>query len=584
MKLVLKLAGLLSAGVLILGFANSTPEDKVRKLSERFVRESLALSPVSATQAGYHEHKGAVLDDLLDDNSAAGLEKARKFFSEAKTEALSLGKGKLSRESAADLDVIRLQCDSALLEMDQLQSYRHNPTGYVETIGNALYAPYILHYEPVDKRFAHIIARLQQVPGFLRTARENLRDSPEIWNQVAREENEGNIDLIQHTLAPNVPVALKPQFGAVSAIAVQALNGFNEFLKKDLSQHTSPWQLGSRKYAAKFKLTLVTGDTPEQALADAEAKLESIRQEMKQQATAVYPKFFPGQALPDDLNTVVSQVLDKVAQQHATKENYFADAKQDLAEATEFVRDHHLLKLPARNNLEVIPTPEFMRGIYAVGGFSSAPPMEPQLGAFYWITPMTPDMTAERVESKLREYNRYGLKILTIHEAMPGHYVQAEYANDIEPKWQGLLRTVFSNTPYVEGWAVYATQLLIDQGYQKTPEMQLTFGKQMLRVVSNTILDIKLQTMNMTDDEAVDLMIKETFQEREEAMKKLQRAKLSSCQLPAYFVGWRGWDRLRDDYQKKAGPQFDLAQFHERALQEGALPLPVLRGLLMQAL
>jgi uncharacterized protein (DUF885 family) len=367
----------------------------------------------------------------------------------------------------------------------------------------------------------------------------------------------------------------------VSAIAIQALTGFNEYLKKDLGKRTSPWQLGPRNYAAKFKLALATGDTPEHTLADAQTKLETIRRQMKRQATAVYPKFFPGQTAPDDLNTVVSQVLDKIAQQHATKDGYFADAKRDLAETTDFVKDHHLLSLPARNNLQVIPTPEFMRGIYAVGGFSSAPPMEPQLGAFYWITPMTPDMTPERVESKLREYNFYGLKILTIHEAMPGHYVQAEYANDIEPKWQGLLRTVFSNTPYVEGWAVYATQLLIDQGYRNTPEMQLTFGKQMLRVVSNTILDIELQTMGMTDEQAVDLMIKETFQEREEAMKKLQRAKLSSCQLPTYFAGWRGWDQLRDDYQKKAGHSFDLAQFHERALKEGALPLPVLRTLLL---
>jgi uncharacterized protein (DUF885 family) len=128
--------------------------------------------------------------------------------------------------------------------------------------------------------------------------------------------------------------------------------------------------------------------------------------------------------------------------------------------------------------------------------------------------------------------------------------------------------------------AVYATELMIDGGYQKTPEMQLTFGKQMLRVVANTILDVKLQTMHMTDRQALDLMINDTFQEKEEAEKKLQRAKLSSCQLPTYFVGWRGWDQLREAYQKKAGPHFRLSEFHERALKEDAVPLPSLRKIL----
>ncbi len=303
---------------------------------------------------------------------------------------------------------------------------------------------------------------------------------------------------------------------------------------------------------------------------------------MSAQAVAIYPRLFPGKTPPRDPNAAVSQVLNKIAQQHATPETYFSNAKRDLAQATQFVRDHHLLALPASKNLQVIPTPEFMRGIYAVGGFSPAPALESQLGAFYWITPFTPDMTPDRIESKLREYNFWGLKILTIHEAMPGHYVQFEYADRIRPAWARDLRAIFSNGPYVEGWAVYATEFMIDQGYENTPEMKLTFGKQMLRVVSNTILDVRLQTMGMTDQQALDLMIGDTFQEKEEAVNKLQRAKLSSCQLPTYFVGWRGWDRLRDAYQKKQGADFRLAEFNERGLKEGAIPLPVLSRILLR--
>ena len=189
-----------------------------------------------------------------------------------------------------------------------------------------------------------------------------------------------------------------------------------------------------------------------------------------------------------------------------------------------------MLTLPARDNLQVIETPEFMRGIYSVGGFNPAPALEPQLGAFYWITPIPTSWPKERIESKLREYNFYGLKILTIHEAMPGHYVQFEYANDVQPQLRRVLRAVFGNGPYVEGWAVYATDFMLDSGYlNNSPELRLTFLKQQLRVLANTILDVRLHTKGMTDQQALDLMINDGFQEREEATGKLQRAKLSSA-------------------------------------------------------
>jgi uncharacterized protein (DUF885 family) len=557
-------------------------QEQVRKLSADFVTTSLAFSPSSATAQGYHEHEGVVLDEILDDYTKRGIDGARVFYNQAHADADRMSKMQLTPELKADLDLIRLQCEAGLLELDTIQSYRHNPTIYVETLGNALYNPFVLAYAPEGKRLAQITARLEKIPGFLDIAKQNLVDAPEIWNQVAQEENQGNIQLIDQTIRPKVPGELKARYDAAASKAIAALQSFNEYLKNNLSRYKSDWRLGTQNYAAKFKLTLATGDTPQQTLEDAEAKLKSIREDMKQQAIAVYPKFFPGKKPPSDLNAVISQVLDKIAQQHATPATYFPDAKRDLAEATQFVKDHHLLTLPPGGNLQVIPTPEFMRGIYGVGGFQPAPALEPKLGAFYWITPFTADMSKERIESKLREYNFYGLKILTVHEAMPGHYVQFEYANRVEPNWQGGLRTIFSNGPYVEGWAVYATELMIDQGYQRTPEMQLTFGKQMLRVVANTILDVRLQTMGMTDQQAVDLMMNDTFQEKEEAEKKLQRAKLSSCQLPTYFVGWRGWDKLRDASRAKQGAQFQMSNFHERALKEGALPLPVLTNLLLQ--
>ena len=166
---------------------------------------------------------------------------------------------------------------------------------------------------------------------------------------------------------------------------------------------------------------------------------------------------------------------------------------------------------------------------------------------------------------------------------MPGHYVQLEYANDVQPKSRRLLRNVFGNGPYIEGWAVYVQELMTDQGYLDNDRgMRLTWLKQLLRVLANTILDVRLHTMGMTDQQALDLMINDTYQEREEATAKLQRAQLTSCQLPTYFAGWKGWLAVRNHYQTRRSGSFSLRDFHERSLKESAVPLPMLDRLLTE--
>jgi uncharacterized protein (DUF885 family) len=547
------------------GCNRSNPAQQFDKLTEDFLYGSLALSPVSATATGYHVHNGVPLDELLDDYSAGGLDQQRTFYKDFQLRIAALDATTLDKEQRADLDIIKINIDQALLELDTIQSYKHNPTVYVELAGNALYTPYMLNYAPIEKRFEQITKRLERIPALFAQAKANLVDAPEVWNRVAQEENDGNIGLIDKTLREAAPGSQKAAYGVAAEKALAAVRDFNAFLKDKLSAKTSDWRLGKERYARKFALVLASGRTPDDLLAAAESDLKTVRAEMAKLAA---PK-------------TVEQALNDVARQHATPDTYIAQAKETLAQATAFVKEKDLLTLPARSNLDVIETPEFMRGIYGVGGFNPAPPLEPQLGAFYWITPIPKSWPPARVESKLREYNNYGLQELTIHEAMPGHYVQLEYANDVQPVSRRLLRTIFANTPYVEGWAVYTQQMMSDAGYlDGSKALALTFDKQILRVLANTILDIRLQTMGMTDQQALDLMMKDTYQEKEEATAKLQRAQLSSCQLPTYFVGWKGWLDVRERYKQRKGSSYSLKEFNERALKESGVPLPVLETLL----
>ena len=198
------------------------------------------------------------------------------------------------------------------------------------------------------------------------------------------------------------------------------------------------------------------------------------------------------------------------------------------------------------------------------------------------MTPISPKTSEESAESRLREYNNWVLKWLCIHEALPGHYVQAEHANDIQPVSRRLVRALYGNGAYVEGWAEYIAQVMMHQGFANSdPRYRLSYLKVWLRAVGNSILDIKMQTMNMTDDEAMHFMMDDAFQTRAEAEGKLQRAKLSSTQLPTYFVGTTEWWRLRNAYQSAKGKDFTLEEFHNRAIDEGALPVPWLKDILL---
>lgn len=562
------------------GCASKQPASEFARVEEEAVYKLLSFSPVSASGQGLHRWNGHDFDVVLDDFSSRNIEQQRNYVAELHKRLNAFDPASLSPEDRADFDILNDQIGLMLFDIDIAASWRHSPQSYVELVGTALFNPLTLEYAGKEERFRHIIARLQKLPAFLETARRQLYAVPPIWAKVAAEENDGNIGLVDKVLREAVPEHLKDVYAGVASPALDSLRAFNRFLQDELPKRGgtgASWRLGADNYALKFRLALATDRTPDQVLADAENRVKEVHARMLEIANPLHKKWFG--AHPDHPDQVVREVLDHIAQDHSTPASYMDDTRRDLDQARDFVREKNLLTLPAGSNLQVIPTPEFQRGTYSVGGFSPAPMLEPQLGAFFWLTPIPEDWPKERVESKLREYNFVNLQLLVIHEAMPGHYVQAEFANRIEPKTRRVTRSYFGNGPYVEGWAQYVTQVMLDEGYMNnSPELRLSLYKQELRADANAILDIRLQTDRMTDAQAMDLMERQTFQEHEEAVGKLQRAKLGSTQLPTYFTGWRDWLRLRTLMQKSGS--FTLRDFHDRALKEGAVPLPVLARLL----
>jgi len=569
------------------------------KMTDEFLKESLALSPTQASAAGYHIRvdpqtgKKIELDALLDDMSLDAMARQRDFYARWHGRFHEeMPVTKLGPQDAADWQLIDDQIGLDLLEFDRIQNYRHNPTVPVELIGNALFLPLTQNYASHDVRVGHVLSRMKQVPRLIDQVKTYLNDVDPIFITTAIEENDGNIELIQNTIAREVPPGspLKTEYDQVAPPAVHALKNFSTWLRDDLGKRPSSrsFRLGKELYDQRFKLVMETDITPDELLADAEKDLHDVRGEMLGLALPMHRQMYPGHGDHSDLpgeereNKIISEVLYNISLEHPRRDQLQQTIESDIVSITQFIREKKIVSLPTRDNLKVMPTPPYMRGIYSVAGFASAPPLEPKAEAEFWVTPIDASVPEEKAESKLREYNNYALQWLTLHEGLPGHYVQAEHANNIEPESRRLVRALFGNGAYVEGWAEYGAQVVMDEGFlNHDPRFRMVMRKIRLRLLANTILDIRLQTMGMTDEQAMNLMTKDTFQTQAEAEGKLQRAKLESVQLATYYVGFREWMALRKKYQDAAGASFDMLKYHNLVLDQGALPVPEIAKLVL---
>ena len=571
--------------------------------ANRFLLASLLYSPVEATQAGYHGDARSPLDNELDDASPATIAAERALLVRGRLCFASVNVR--DPEEQADLALVRDSIESSLFSLDVLQAYRYRPQDYVEMIGSGLFFPLTATGGSEQARLAAVLARMEEIPRVLEQARQNVKQADPLYIDTAIEENAGNTAVIEQ-IGGRIPAGspLRARYDAAAKAARAALDSYTGWLKDDLAKrpHTVTWRTGPTVYAKIFTFALGPGtrETSDSVLAAAERDLSRVRGEMYAVALPLHQQWFPGHGNHGDLqgdalqNKVIAEVIDHINQDHVeahvgddrgAPDPVIEKVKAQAGGIRAFILQKDLLTLSDRGNMQIVPTPVFLRQSYSVAGFHSAPALEPAAEAEYWVTPIDPKASREKVESKLREYNNWMLLYLTMHEALPGHYTQFEHANSLRPASRRVLRALLGNTPYVEGWGEYAVKEMEDAGYANhDPRFVLMVQKIRLRVITNAILDIRMQSRNMTDQEALDLMEHKAFQTAAEAQGKLERAKLTAGQLITYYVGFHQWIDLRNQIQQQQGSSFSLKRFNDTALDEGPLPLPILQPLLMEKL
>lgn len=565
-------------------------------LANEFVFTTLTFSPANATQTGLHHYRDRAtgrtldLDQMLEEYSPAAMAKQRAFYADFRRRLGRLQISSMDPQTQADHGILQNAVSAAFFAMDHERFHTWKPQIYPEILGSALFANMSLEYASRNSRARDLAARLEKTPAFLDQATRNLIASNDVFRRVALESATGVRDLIKGPGAEFVKGTPSEQrYRRAQPAALAAFDRFEAFVKNELpKKQQKDWRMGKENFAAKFKYYLEVSGTPEQLMEAAQDSLRAIRSEMLRLAEPLHGEWFPGHrhAASDReiyTNSIVSEVMQRIGSEHADRDSLVTQAMKDVAMLEKMVVEKRVLSLTDFSNLRVIATPQFMRGIYGVAGAVFAPALQPNLSTFYWVTPIPHEWAAERAESKMREYNKYQMLRLTMHEAMPGHAVQGAYANRVAPEWRRLLRSVYGNTPYVEGWAVYAESVMENAGARggDPVKMRLNGLKWMARIYMNSVIDVKLHTQKMNGDSAVALMIRDAFQERPEAEAKLQRAQLDYVQLMTYAAGSQEWNALRRDVEKKEGAAFNMCRYHDTVLLYGPVSVPTVRKLYM---
>jgi uncharacterized protein (DUF885 family) len=550
-------------------------DDEFEKIAKDYCENYLSSHPEQATELGDHRFDGALTDYSAETRArmlanAKQVREALKKFDDYK---------QLTGANQVDVRLLRDNVDREIFSLEELREAEWNPLVYNQSLANSLYLLVARDFDSAENRIPNLRKRMEAIPNVIKQAEANLQHPPRVHTETAIDQIQGAIGLVRNGLDPLLDQA--PQMGkdlaSLQEQTAKALEDYKKWLQTDLLKRADgDFRIGADKFRKKLRFALASDLSMEEVMKRAQTELARTQNEIYETALPLYKKYFPkDQKTLADKKKVTAAVLNKLAEQHQDDNTVVGYAQKVVKEATDFVRKHDLVTLPTVP-LDVVAMPEFKRGV-AIAYCDSAGPLEKNGKTFYAISPTPKDWSKEKKDSFFRENNNYFLRDLTVHEAMPGHYLQLAHSNEF--KAPSLVRAIFESGTFVEGWAVYMEQVMAEQGYGG-PEVKMQQLKMRLRAIANSILDQSIHAGNMTEQQAMDLMTKETFQEQGEATLKWKRARLTSAQLSTYFVGVSEQLDLREAAKKKLGKDFDLKKYNDQVISYGSPPVKYVRELM----
>ncbi len=561
---------------------DAAAETKFADLSKRWLDGWLKLNPITATQQGDHR-----FDSEIDDLSENGRKAYVAFARSMQTELDAIDVNKLSRENQIDAAILRNQIQSDLWGTETLQAWAWDPQTYNGLAGGAIYNLMAREFAPMPQRLKSATARMEKLPQLFAQMRENLDPArvPKIHADTVSKQNAGILSLLDTLIVPNAKTLQgddRKRLDTAVAGLRKAVAEQQTWLDNTLVPNAKgDFRIGQQLYDEKLKFALMSSLSRAEIKQRAEAELTRVRSEMYAIAQQVLKGKANAPALPEKPNDeqqqkAIEAALELAYADRPQRQEVVDTAKRALAQATAFVRAKDLVTVPD-DPVEVILMPEFQRGV-AVAYCDSPGPLDKGLKTYYAISPIPDEWSKEQTDSFLREYNTRMIQLLSIHEAMPGHYLEGAHS----ARHPSVLRGVLRSGMFAEGWAVYSESLMMEQGYlDNDPLFHLVRYKFYLRTIANAILDQGVHVDGWTREQAMELMTKRTFQQEREASGKWVRAQLTSAQLPTYFVGVQEHFDLRKAMQEKLGKDFKLKTYHDQVLSYGAPPVRFARAMML---
>lgn len=551
------------------------------QLSARYIQGIAKLSPTYATTLGDHRY-----DDQLPDVSAKGRAAGLAFDRDMLASLAKIDRKKLSPDSQVDAALLENAVRYDIWQTNTLQSWAWDTSGYNDIAGGSLYGLAARDFAPWAQRLKAATARMEKIPALLAETRRQIVPArvPEIYAQTLQKQNSGSVDIAVDMLAPHkseLSAADAARFDAALAGLRTAVAEHQKWIDTVLipAAHASG-RLGATLYDQKMRFALQSDLTRGEIKARATQAVTDIRAEMyrlARQALSGKPGApdLPDSPTADQQQRGIEAALALSYAQRPDRTQLMQRVTASLAQITDYVRAKDLVTMPDAP-VRIITMPKFQQG-FSVAYDDAPGALEKGLDNFFAVSPVPDDWTDAQATSFLSEYNNYMIYDLAIHEAMPGHYLQLFHSNQN----QSVLRAVLGSGPFVEGWAVYAEGVMGDSDFLNSdPLFKITVLKMRLRSVTNSLLDIGIQTEGMTREQAMALMTHTAFQQEREAAGKWIRANLSQTQLLSYFTGYAEHMALREEAMKRQGAAFNLKAYHNAVLAHGSPPAKYVRELM----